>query len=393
MAPPLAGLKVLDFTALLPGPFATLLLADLGAEVVNIVAPHRPDAAAQMPPRPPGSEVGAAAAWLGRGKRSVALDLKHPAGPEAVRRLLQTHDVVMEQFRPGVMGRLGLGYAELAAQRPGLIYCSLTGYGQDGPLANRAGHDINYLSRSGLMSYSGRRGGGPAPLPLQAADVAAGGQNAVIAILAAVIHRQSTGRGQHLDISMTDGAYAFNAMAAASLLAGGPEPEPESLLLNGGSLYDFYRTADGRWLSFGGLEPKFSEAFLRALGLGDLAGQGVAPADAPAAKARVAAAVAARPLAHWREVFSGVDACVEPVLTLSEALADPHAAARGLVKEVELPGGGKVRQLACPLKLSATPPAEGAAGGRPGAHTREVLAEAGYGGEELDRLAAEGVFG
>jgi crotonobetainyl-CoA:carnitine CoA-transferase CaiB-like acyl-CoA transferase len=389
----LAGLKVLDFTALLPGPFATLLLADLGAEVVNIVAPGRPDVTAEMPPTPPGSEVGAAAAWLGRGKKSVALDLKHPAGREAILRLLADHDVLIEQFRPGVMARLGLGYPELAAVQPRLIYCSLTGYGQDGPLARRAGHDINYLSRAGLMSYSGRPGEGPALCGMQIADVAAGSQNAVIAILAAVVHRQAGGPGQHLDISMTDGACAFNAMAAAGLLAGGPEPEAASLLLNGGSLYDFYRTADGRWLSFGGLEPKFSAAFLEALGLDDLAGQGVWPRGLPAAKARVAAAVAARPLAHWREVFSGVDACVEPVLTLSEALADPHAAARGLVKEVELPGGGKVRQLACPLKLSATPPAEGAAGGRPGAHTREVLAEAGYGGEELDRLAAEGAFG
>jgi len=393
MNPPLRGLKVLDFTTLLPGPYATLMLADLGAEVLCITAPGRHDVTARMPPFLPDG-TSAATAWLYRNKRRITLNLKHPRGREVVLRLLQSHDVLIEQFRPGVMERLGLGYRQLGRRFPGLIYCSLTGYGQDGPLAARAGHDIDYLSRAGLMSHSGRAETGPSLSGMQIADVAAGAQGAVIAVLAAVIHRSRTGEGQHLDVAMTDGVVPFNALAAACLLAGGPEPTYESTLLNGGSLYDFYQTADGRWLAFGGLEPQFFHAFCRAIGRPQWAEEGVQPPDLAERKAELRRIMASRTLAQWQEAFAGLDACVEPVESLGEALEGELARARGWVVEVPAAGGGyTVRQPAHPLKFSRTPPRYRHAGPPPDAHNRRVMAELGYSQEETEALAAEGLFG
>ncbi len=393
MPGPLAGLKVLDFSTLLPGPFATLALADLGAEVLRITAPGRPDLNDLLGPLLAPGGPSAVAAYLGRGKRSLSLDLKHPQGPVVVRRLLASHDVLVEQFRPGVMQRLGLGYRDLAAEFPGLIYCSLTGYGQDGPLRDRAGHDINYLSRSGLMSYSGRRETGPTLSGMQIADLAAGSWPTVIAILAAVVHRQAGGQGQHLDVSMADGSLAFNAMAGAACLAGDGEPGREGHLLNGGSLYDFYRCKDGGYISFGGLEPKFAAAFLTALGRPDLAGQGVLPADLPRVKEEIRAIIATRTRDEWVAHFKDVDACVEPVLGLEEALDSEPVRARGLVRQVALPGGGTVRQLGFPVAFSATPAEPGPAGVTSGTHSDEVMAELGYAPEEVARLRADGLFG
>ncbi|HPB71170.1 MAG TPA: CaiB/BaiF CoA-transferase family protein, partial [Syntrophales bacterium] len=200
MAGPLTGLKVLDFTTLLPGPYATMTLADLGAEVLAVISGSRPDLAAILPPYLPGTTQSVAGAFLGRGKRSLTLNLKDPRAADIVDRLLGTHDILVEQFRPGVMAKLGFGYEALRKKHPSLIYCSITGYGQTGPFKDRAGHDINYLARSGLMGYQGRRDTGPTLMSMQIADVASGSNHSIIAILAAVIHRQRTGEGQHLDV-------------------------------------------------------------------------------------------------------------------------------------------------------------------------------------------------
>ena len=265
MAGPLKGLKILDFTTLLPGPYATMTLADLGADVLRIVSGTRPDLAAFLPPFLPGTDLSCAIAYLGRGKRCMALNLKDPRAVAIVRRLVADYDIVIEQFRPGVMAKLGLDYETLKEANPALIYCSLTGYGQTGPMKNRAGHDINYLARSGIISYSGRKASGPCLTGIQIADVASGSNNSVIGILAAVVHRQTTGQGQHVDVSMTDGAVAFNALSAAAYLVDGIETCCEEGVLNGGSLYDFYETKDGEFLSFGGLEPQFFAAFCDCL--------------------------------------------------------------------------------------------------------------------------------
>ena len=220
----------------------------------------------------------------------MALNLKDPRAVKIVRRLIADYDILIEQFRPGVMARFGLDYETLKAANPALIYCSLTGYGQTGPMRNRAGHDINYLARSGIVSYSGRKASGPCLMGIQIADVASGSNNSVIGILAAVVHRQTTGEGQHVDVSMTDGAVAFNALSAAAYLVDGTETCCEEGVLNGGSLYDFYETKDGKYLSFGGLEPQFFAAFCETIGRPDLIAGGVIPPDLPRVKEEVRAA-------------------------------------------------------------------------------------------------------
>jgi len=392
MAGPLKGLKILDFTTLLPGPYATMTLADLGADVLRIVSGSRPDLTSFMPPFVPGTDLSAAAAWLGRGKRCLALNLKDPRAGGIVRRLVAVYDIVIEQFRPGVMERFGLAYESLRETNPGLIYCSLTGYGQTGPLKDRAGHDINYLARSGVMAYSGRKATGPSLTGMQIADVASGSDNTVIGVLAAVVHRQRTGEGQHVDVSMTDGVIAFNAFAATAFLTDGSETKREEGFLNGGSLYDFYETKDGGHISFGGLEPQFFAAFCKTIGRPDLIAGGVAPADCARIKEEVRALIKTKTREEWTALFAETDACVEPVLALGEALGDPHVPARGLIVEVELPGGGRAKQLGHPIRYSATPPEYRAAGCAAGTHTREVLREIGYGDAGIDEFEKTGLF-
>ena len=392
MSGPLKGLKILDFTTLLPGPYATMMLADMGAEVLRIVSGSRPDVVDFMPPFLPGTNLSCATAYLGRGKRCMALNLKDPRAKGIVQTLVAEYNILIEQFRPGVMAKLSLDYETLKAANPGLIYCSLTGYGQTGPLKNRAGHDINYLARSGIMSYSGRKTSGPCLTGMQIADVASGSNNAVIGILAAVIHRQRTGEGQHVDVSMTDGVVAFNAISGAAFLVDGTENRREEGFLNGGSLYDFYETKDGQYLSFGGLEPQFFAAFCETIGRPDLIPGSVVPPELPRVKEEVREALKTKTRDEWMALFAKVDACVEPVLALGEALADPHVSARGLVAEVDLPVEGTVRQLGHPIRYSATPPEYRSAGVPAGTHTREVLHELGYTDAEIEKFEKTGLF-
>lgn len=223
----LEGLKILDFSTLLPGPFATTMLADLGAEVLKISGPGKPDIVLDYPPFIEGTDVSANQAWLGRNKKTMLLNLKKPEAVDIVKKLIMEYDIVMEQFRPGVMEKLGLGYEALAEINPHLIYCSLTGYGQTGPLSHRAGHDINYLARSGNMAQAGRTETGPVLTNMQVADVAVGSMNSVIGILAAVQYRNRTGKGQRVDIAMLDGLIPFNGMDGTAFLADGKVPKRE----------------------------------------------------------------------------------------------------------------------------------------------------------------------
>jgi len=387
MSGPLAGIRVLDFTRLLPGPFGTMLLADLGAEVWRIDG--APDLLTILPPVD--GDVSISHRQINRGKLSLSLDLKHPRGAEVARRLAAASDVVVEQFRPGVMDRLGAGYQALRASNPKIIYCSITGYGQDGPLRDRAGHDINYLALSGLMSFAGRRDAGPVPLPIQVADQCAGGLNAVIAILAALIHRGRAGEGQYIDISMTDGAINLGAIYGAASLLLGQDPTREGTFLNGACFYDFYETKDGGFMSVGGLEPQFQAALLKTLGREDLAGKLIAVGPAcDEMKTALRVEFKKRTRAEWVEIFAKVDACVEPVLTVSEAMASPLARERGMVVEVPRPDGTPMNQVAAPFKFSQTPCEYRTAGERPGAHTDQVLAAAGFSAAEIAELRAQG---
>ncbi len=394
----LTGLKILDFSTLLPGPYATLVMADMGAEVLSIAAPGRKDILTEWPPTIEGTQklpfggVTAVAAWIGRNKKTAFINLKKTEGVEAIRRLVTEggYDIILEQFRPGVMQKLGIGYDTLCALNPRLIYCSLTGYGQTGPLAARAGHDINYLSRSGNMAQAGRKETGPVLTNVQIADVAAGSMNSIISILAAVHYRDRTGRGQYIDVSMMDGVVPFNGMDGAAYLGGGSLTERETHLLNGGTVYDFYETADGRYMSVGSLEPKFFRALCKGLGITE---EQKPALDDPNTKKRVREAFAQKTQQEWCEIFASLHACVEPVMTLEEAKADEQIQVRQMMPQVPFPEDAygqtatqSIQQPGCPLKLSECPPEYRHTGYPTGYHTEEVLRELGFSEQEIEKI-------
>ncbi|MGL4318635.1 MAG: CaiB/BaiF CoA transferase family protein [Pseudomonas sp.] len=391
MKGPLSSLKVLDFSTLLPGPFASLLLADMGAEVLRVESPTRMDLVRVLPPYVDG--VSASHAYLNRNKRSIALDLKRPEALAVVHKLVAEYDIVLEQFRPGVMDKLGLGYEALKALNPRLVYVSITGYGQDGPYRDRAGHDLNYLALSGLASYTGRCDSGPLPLGVQVADIAGGSLHGVIGLLAAVVARQHTGLGQHVDISMTDCAFSLHGMSGAGYLAAGVEPGMEDQVLNGGSFYDYYRTRDGRWLSVGSLEPQFMQQFCAVLGRPELAALGLSPKDQAKLKREIEIEIEKHELAEWQQRFAEVDACVEPVLKLSEAVEHPQLKARGVVIEVPREGKPAQAQIACPIRFSAGLKAPRHIGAAVGAHGAEVLSELGFSEVQIAELKAAKALG
>lgn len=386
----LSNLKVLDFSTLLPGPYASLVLADLGAEVLKVSSKTKPDIVADYPPFVEGTDISANQAWLGRNKKNIFLNLKKPEAVEVVKKLILEYDIVLEQFRPGVMEKLGLGYETLSKINPRLIYCSLTGYGQTGPLKSQAGHDINYLARSGNMAHAGRKSTGPVLTNMQIADVAVGSMNSVIGILAAVNCRHMTGKGQFVDISMYDGMIPFNAMDGTAFLASRKEPKREGERLNGGCIYDFYETKDGQYLSVGCLEPKFWAIFCQCIDRPEYIEKTVWPKEIDEVKEDIRAILKSRTREEWMEIFAGKDVCVEPVLSLKEALlTDEHVKARQMVVDVKVPVGKEttVKQLGSPIKLSDSP-VEYRHGGYPlGYHTEEILKSLGYSEEEIQYIA------
>ena len=350
----LSGLKVLDFSTLLPGPFASLYLADMGAEVIHIESATRPDLIRLFPPYANGQAT--SHSYLNRNKQSITLDLKSPESIQLIHDKIAEFDIVLEQFRPGVMQRFGLDYANLAKINPRLIYCSITGYGQTGDYQQRAGHDINYLALSGIAGHSGRQAGGPPPLGIQVADVAGGSLHALVAILSAVIERQRSGLGQYIDISMTDCAATLNNMAASAVLAGQVPQYAEQSYLNGGTYYDYYETADGRYLSVGSLEPQFMQGLAQILNLPILLEKGASldPQVRLQVKHAIQDKIKTQSFATWQQVFAQHDVCVEPVFTLDEALHSPLAQQRGWTVEVPIQQNAEKTetQLACPIKFS-----------------------------------------
>lgn len=388
----LDDLKILDFSTLLPGPYATLMLADMGAEVLKISSASRPDIVLDYPPFIGDTGVSASQAWLGRNKKTMFLNLKTGEGKAVVKELVKEYDIVLEQFRPGVMEKLGLGYEDLKAVNPKLIYCSLTGYGQTGPLRDAAGHDINYMSRSGIISQAGRRESGPSLMNFQIADIAVGSMNSVIGILAAVNYRKNTGKGQYIDVAMMDGCVPFNSLDGAGFLVSGKEPKREGERLNGDCIYDFYETKDGEYLSVGSLEPQFWSRFCTAIGREDLIEGTVYPPNIDEVKAEIRGILKTKTRDEWVEVFSHYDACVQPVLNLKEALLeDEQVKEREMVVDVKLPlhEDVSVKQLATAVKLSECPCEYKFAGYPTGYHTKEVIEQLGM---DYAELKAKGVF-
>ena len=388
---PLAGLRVLDLSRLLPGGFATLLLADLGADVVKVEEPGRGDYIRWMPPMH--GDVSAGHIGLNRNKRSVTLNLREPFGRDVFLRLVPSFDVVVESFRPGVMDRLGVGWDSCRAANPRLIYCAISGYGQDGPRAKTAGHDINYIGYAGALAMTGAAGGPPVLPGLQIGDLGGGGMSAVIAILAALHRRGIGGSGDFCDVSMTDGVVSWLTLDAAAYLAAGvPSERGRGPLTGGFPCYRVYPAADG-YLTVGALEPQFWSALCAALERPDLTD------DAYATGGRGAEVVAelerifsTKSRAEWLVFFEGADVCVGPVNELGEALADAGVRERGLVVEHQLAGGESVRAVATPVRLRGAP---ADAGRLPppalGEHTDEVLGEIGLSSEDVDALRGAGV--
>jgi crotonobetainyl-CoA:carnitine CoA-transferase CaiB-like acyl-CoA transferase len=390
---PVEGLRVLDLSRLLPGPFCTLCLADFGAEVIKVEDIARGDGVRQLPPLQPGSDVGAWHLLLNRGKQSVALNLKDPRGKVAFLRLADTADVLLEGFRPGVMGRLGLDYPALSARNPRLIYCSLTGYGQDGPYAQLAGHDLNYLGLAGVLDLLGPADGAPIVPGVQIADLGGGGQLALIGILFALLARATSGVGQYIDVAMLDGSFAWLQRAATLAFATGMQPRRGNFDLAGKyACYNVYACRDGGYLAVGALEEPFWATLCRQLGLSEL----IPLQYDDARRAEVLAAVQARFLERTRDEWFAelrqLDACVTPVRSVSEALADPHFRARGLLLEAADPRHGLIRELGQPFRMSAATPRPPLPAPELGEHTDAVLGTLGYSAAELATLRAERVI-
>jgi len=324
---PLEGIRVLDFSTLLPGPMATLLLAEAGAEVIKIERPGTGDEMRTYTPKAGSDSVNFA--LLNRGKKSIAIDLKAPGALDRMRPLVESADVVVEQFRPGVMDRLGLGYAAMQRWNPRIVYCAITGYGQSGPKVDIAAHDLNYVADSGMLSLAAGSDGAPVVPAALVADIAGGAYPAVINILLALQRRQKTGEGAFLDVSMSDTLWTFLYASMADGLIEGRWPKPASQLTTGGSpRYNVYRTKDGRFLAAAPLEQRFWTRFCEAIGLAE---EWRDDARDPAGTRRaVAARIAERSAAEWADAFHGKDVCCNLVASVEEAMQDPHFRARGL---------------------------------------------------------------
>jgi alpha-methylacyl-CoA racemase len=343
---PLQDVKVLDFSTLLPGPVCSLILAEAGADVIKIERPEAGDEMRSYVPRSGADSVNFA--LLNRGKRSIAIDLKDPAQRDKLIPLIRDADVVLEQFRPGVMDRLGLGYDALTRINPGIIYCAITGYGQQGPRAMVAAHDLNYVSESGMLSLVADASGAPVLPPALIADIAAGAYPAVINILMALRERDRSGRGSKLDISMSDNLFTFLYWAIGEGTATGDWASPGSGLVAGASpRYQIYRTADDKFLAAAPLEQKFWESFCRLIGLPDaLRDDSINP---QATRAEVARLIGASTARQWQQRFEGHDVCCTIVASMREAIDDPHFNARGLFSRRVRTDAGELTAVPVPV--------------------------------------------
>lgn len=378
---PLRGIRVVELAGKGPGPFCAMVLADLGAEVIKVE---------RIPLPPKAAFYSAAGDVMNRGRPSVGIDLKRPEGVATLLRLVERADALVEGYRPGVMERLGLGPDVCLARNPRLVYGRITGWGQKGPYAERAGHDINYIGLDGVLSLIGREGGAPVPPINLVGDFGGGGMLLAVGILAAVLESRESGRGQVVDAAMVDGAALLSTVVHGLRTTGHwRDDRGTNLLDTGAPFYDVYATADGGYMAVGSIEPQFYARLLATVGLdGDpLFVEQMDRSRWPAMKERLAAVFRNRTRAHWEGAFAEVDACVSPVLDLDEAAADPHNRARAAFVEV-----AGIRQPAPAPRFSRTPGEITAGPAAPGEHTRSALVDWGISAAEVERLLAAGAL-
>lgn len=393
---PLSGIRILDLSRLLPGAYASQMLADFGADVIKIEEPGSGDYGRLMPPHGPGG-MGLNFLAINRNKRSMTLNLKSAAGREVFVRLVQGADVVLESFRPGVLERLGLGYEQLKEINPRLVYCALSGYGQDGPYRLRAGHDLNYAGYAGLLAYNRGSDGEPVMPPTQLGDLAGGSFMSVIGILVALQGRAQTGEGRLVDVSMTEGVMALLPLIAVSYFSRGHAPQPGTSALDGGlPCYNIYETGDGKYVTLAALEYKFWHTFCTRIGHLELL-----PFHLPAgteerkeAMDLLRAIFKTKTRDEWLAELAEIDACVGPVYSIDEALNDPHACSRGSSVESQPLGaeGKTFRTLPTFPRISGVDQEQRYAPPELGQHTHDLLQELGYSEAEIEHLRTEGAL-
>jgi crotonobetainyl-CoA:carnitine CoA-transferase CaiB-like acyl-CoA transferase len=367
---PLQSVRVLDLSRLLPGPFCTMILADFGADVIKIEEPLQGDYARSYEPKL--ADMGVMFHSLNRNKKSVCLDLKTEEGKTEFLQMVKEADVVVESFRPGVMKRLGLDYGVLEKINPRLVYCAITGYGQTGPFARTPGHDINYISYSGLLELNGEKEGKPVVPAVQIADLAGGAYPAVTGILLALLERETSGKGQFIDISMMDGVISLLQATLPNYLMKNISAKRGEQMLSGGlACYEVYQTKDQRWLSVGALELKFWQVFCGKIEKPEFVPLLEAPAEIQyKLKHEIQSIIYTKTLAEWLDIFQDAEACVSPVLTFEEMVKHPQVRVREMIETMNMQGE-EIQQIGIPIKLSWTPGSIRTAAPKLGEHTKE----------------------
>ncbi len=392
MAGPLSGVRIIDLTRLYPGPFGTQLLGDLGAEVIKVEDKNSPDYIRFFPPTY--NKEGAGYIAVNRNKKSLALDLRSDRGKEIFFRLVEKSDVVVEQFRPGVLKKMGLGYEKAKKVNPRVIYCSITGFGQTGPYADLPGHDLNYMGLAGITDIIGPKKGAPVVPGIQVADVAGGGLMSVIGILSALIARTTTGKGQEVDVSMFDGILPFMGMIFANYKAGGGLPDRGNTFLSGALVcYDIYRTKDDRYMTMGALEFKFWKRFCELVEKPEWTDkQFVTGKEYEQLHGEVAGLFASRTMQEWVDLLRGEESMCDAVLSIDEVEHDPHAIARGMIVQMDHPTEGILKAIGVPIKFSETEATDITPPPIMGQHNDEILSMIGISQDEIERLRTDGII-
>ena len=393
MGQPLSGIRILDLSRLLPGAYATQMMADFGADVIKVEEPGSGDYGRYMPPYGAGG-MGQLFLAINRNKRSMTVNLKSAEGRAIFLRLVEQADAIVESFRPGVLERLGLGYEQLKEVNPGLIYCAISGYGQEGPYRLRAGHDLNYAGYAGLLDYNRGQDGQPAMPATQLGDLAGGSYMAVIGILTALVGRAQTGEGRMIDVSMTEGVLSLLPLVASTYLNTGKAPRPGYSTLDGGlPCYNIYETRDGKHVTLGALEPKFWHTFCTRIGHLELLPfhLPVGPGEREQAMEMLRAIFKTKTRDEWLAELADIDACVGPVYSIDEAIDDPHAQARGVSVSTTV-AGETLQTLQSFPRMSDVEQVQRYAPPTLGEHTGDLLRETGYSDEEIAQFKTSGAI-